>query len=124
MDYRKIKVQAVILNGQYVLMTRVPGGIWTLPGGEVEEGETPDTALERVVNEATGCAIKVTKHLSREKVNEEDCRLRLTFLAEGLSKQYDPKGHGGPLQVDWRSLRSPELKELIYDKHLAGKERV
>lgn len=124
MDYRKMKVQAVILNGQYVLMVRQPGGIWGLPGGYVEEGETPDIGLLRVVSMTTGYEVRVTKHLTREKLNDESCRLLLTFLAEGISKHYDPKAHKGPLEVDWRSLRSPELREEIYNKHLAGKERI
>jgi len=124
MDYRKLKVQAVILNGHYVLMVRQPGGIWGLPGGFAEEGETPDIALLRVVSMTTGYEVRVTKHLTREKLNDENCRLLLTFLAEGISKQYDPKAQKGPLEVDWRSLRSPELREEIYTKHLAGKERI
>jgi len=124
MDYRKMKVQAVILNGHYVLMVRQAGGIWGLPCGYVEEGETPDIALLRVVSMTTGYEVRVTKHLTREKLNDENCRLLLTFLAEGISKNYDPKGQGGPLEVDWRSMRSPGLREEIYDKHLAGKERV
>jgi len=124
MDYRKMKVQAVILNGHYVLMVRQPGGIWDLPGGFAEEGETPDIALLRVVSVTTGYEVRVTKHLTREKLNDENCRLVLTFLAEGISKQYDPKAQKGPLEVDWRSLRSPELRQEIYTKHLAGKERI
>jgi len=124
MDYRKIRVQAVVLNGHYVLMVRELGGAWVLPGGWVEEGETPEDALLRLLAETTGCAVKVTKHLTREKLNQGETRLLLTFLAEGLSKQYNPREYKGPLQVDWRSLRSSELREQVYDKHLAGKERV
>jgi len=124
MDYRKIRVQAVVLNGHYVLMVREPGQAWVLPGGWVEEGETPEDGLMRLLEETTGCAVKVTKHLTREKQSQGETRLLLTFLAEALSKQYNPKEHRGKYQVDWRSLRSTDLKEQVYDKHLAGKERV
>lgn len=122
MDYRRIYVQAVILNGHHVLMVRPKGGTWALPGGDVEEGETPEDAVQRTVAVQTGAEVKVTKHLTREK-HGEGYRMLLTFLAEQQSLKYDPTSFSGPLEIDWRSLRSIELRETIYDKHLGGKER-
>jgi len=104
-------------------MVRPPGGQWTLPGGEAEEGEIPEDTLLRTVSIQTGAEIKIIKNLTREKNVHDTYRLVLTFLAELQSQAYDPSTFSGPLEVDWRSLRSPELKEEIYDKHLAGKER-
>lgn len=123
MDYRRIYVQAIILNGHHVLMVRPPGGIWALPGGDVEEGENPEDAVQRITAVQTGAEVKVTKHLTREKHGEGPHRMVLTFLTEMQSHRYDPTAYSGPLEVSWRSLRSPELKETIYDKHLGGKER-
>lgn len=123
MDYRRILVQAIILNGHHVLMVRPPGGIWALPGGDVEEGETPEDAIQRTVAVQTGAEVKVTKHLTREKHSDGPYRMVLTFLSEQQSMRYDPTAFTGPLEVDWRSLRSPELRESVYDKHLGGKER-
>jgi len=89
----------------------------------VEEGETPEDAVRRTVVEQTGAEVKVRRHLSREKRNESLHRMLLTFLAEQISLNHDPTAHRGAVEVDWRSLRSAELKETIYDKHLSGKER-
>jgi ADP-ribose pyrophosphatase YjhB (NUDIX family) len=123
-DYRRIKVQAIIMNGHHVLMVRpAHGTAWALPGGEAEEGEIPEDAILRTVAEQTGAAVKVVKILTREKSVHSTHRLVLTFLAELVSLRYDPREQQGELEVDWRSLRSPELKEEIYDKHLKGKER-
>ena len=123
MDYRRIWAQAIIMRGHHVLMVRTPGGHWMLPGGEAEEGETPEDALIRIVSTDTGADIKIIKHLTREKNVHEEYRLVLTFLGELQSMSYDPSVFTGPLEVDWRSMRAPDLKESIYDKHLAGKER-
>ena len=123
MDYRRIKTQAIIMRGHHILMVRTPGGHWMLPGGEAEEGETPEDALIRTVATDTGAEIKVIKHLTREKNVHATYRLVLTFLTELENLSYDPTAFSGPLEVDWRSMRSPELKEEVYDKHLAGKER-
>ncbi len=123
MDYRRIYVQAIILNGHHVLMVRPPGGVWALPGGDVEEGETPEDAVQRTVAAQIGGDVRVTRHLSREKRNESLHRLVLTFLAEATSPKFGPVSRRGALEVDWRSLRSEGLKETIYTKHLSGKER-
>jgi len=123
MDYRRIYVQAIVLNGHHVLMVRPQGGVWALPGGDVEEGETPEDAVRRAVAAQVGADVKVTRHLSREKRTESLHRLVLTFLAEPMSSKFDFKMRRGAFEIDWRSLRSEELKESIYEKHLSGKER-
>ncbi len=123
-DYRRIKVQAIVLNGNHVLMVRgAKGTAWGLPGGEAEEGEIPEDGILRAVAEQTGALIKVVKVLTRQKDVHAEHRLVLTFLAELLTHTYDPIEHQGELEVDWRSLRSPELKAEVYDVHLKGKER-
>lgn len=123
MDYRRIKVEAVLLNGHHVLMVRPQDGEWGLPSGEAEEGELPEDAVIRVMDELAGVEVKVSRTLNRDKHVRDHYRLVLTFLVEAHAVRYDPREHPGPWQVDWRSLRSPELKEQIYDKYLAGKER-
>jgi 8-oxo-dGTP diphosphatase len=41
-------------------------GRWELPGGKVDDGETPETALVREVNEELGCRVSVTGWLEAE----------------------------------------------------------
>lgn len=49
-------VYAVIPDEQHeqVILVQAPNGAWFLPGGEIEEGENPLTALERELIEELG----------------------------------------------------------------------
>ncbi len=57
-----VGVGAVILRGADILLVKrghEPGrGLWSLPGGRVRWGESPQTALEREVLEETGLTVK------------------------------------------------------------------
>jgi 8-oxo-dGTP diphosphatase len=61
---RKLVVAALVRDGTKILMSRrradqpMPG-LWEFPGGKVEPGEAPTTALVRELREELGCAITV-----------------------------------------------------------------
>jgi 8-oxo-dGTP diphosphatase len=65
----KLIVGAVISDGNDVLLLKRPqddfmGGIYELPSGNVEPGETLDTALRREVKEETGLDVEtITSYL-------------------------------------------------------------
>jgi mutator protein MutT len=62
---RKLVVAALCTDGRgRVLLTRrladqPMGGLWELPGGKVEPGESPEAALERELREELGCERRV-----------------------------------------------------------------
>ncbi len=62
---RKLVVAALVTDGrgQVLLSKRLPeqpmGGLWELPGGKVEVGESPTLALAREVEEELGCAARI-----------------------------------------------------------------
>ena len=63
-------VAGVIERDGRVLLAQRPGGKhlalkWEFPGGKVESGERPTTALARELREELGCVVKILRPLPR-----------------------------------------------------------
>ncbi len=57
-------VAAVIRNeSEQLLLQEKDGGIWSLPAGAIEPGESPDAAIRREVLEETGLAVEPVETL-------------------------------------------------------------
>ena len=61
-DYPQIAVGAIVIRDNKVLLVKrslPPGkGLWAIPGGRVELGETLQEAVEREVREETGVTVR------------------------------------------------------------------
>lgn len=55
--------RAVVLRGREVLTIRAPDGHSVLPGGRIEDGETPEEAVAREVVEESGWLIETSEVL-------------------------------------------------------------
>ncbi len=49
----RVSAKGLIMMQNQVLLVRKPDGYWSLPGGRLEEGETPEDAMSREVFEET-----------------------------------------------------------------------
>lgn len=106
-NYIGLGVGATILNskGQILLMKRssitkehrTTGGMWSVPGGEVEFSESCRQAVKREVKEELGIDIKVVKLigytdqiLPKSKVHWHSMHF-LTKIIKGKPKNMEPK---------------------------------
>ena len=107
---------AVVRDGRVLLVRNVDDGLWSLPGGWAEVGETPRRAVEKEVREEAGIEVRATALLG---VYERDTRgrprfpfygYRLLLLCEHLAGE--PR-HDGGLETDAVGFFAPgALPEL------------
>ncbi|MCX7881078.1 MAG: NUDIX domain-containing protein [Patescibacteria group bacterium] len=69
-DYVGVGVAGVILNEKNEVLLQLRGekaknerGLWKLPGGQIEYGETAENALKREIKEELGIEIKILKQI-------------------------------------------------------------
>ena len=113
----------VIKDGRVLLVKRgiAPSkGLWAIPGGSVELGETLQEAAEREIMEETGLAIRAVKPVYTFDFIERDDsgKIRFHFTIVDIMADYisgTPKGADDALEARWVSPE--ELKELPMSKN-------
>lgn len=116
-----IVVIGFIEQKERVLITRRAldthyGGFWELPGGKVEEGETPSLALIREFKEELGIEISKAHLLCKISQNLIDF-----YLYHVVSYQHEPKLLAGQMDMRWaliqdlQKLSFPPLNQLFFE---------
>ena len=114
-----VAVGAVVFKEDKVLLVKrdnPPGkGLWAIPGGRVNLGETLKEAAEREIKEETGVVIRAKEPVYAFDVIECDARKCIRFhyvivdlLADYISGEPNP----GSDACDARWIAHPELDEL------------
>jgi A/G-specific adenine glycosylase len=93
-----------------ILLQRRPregflGGLWELPGGKIERGETPEDALRRELREELGL-VRVGKLVYHGSVDHAYSHFSVTLhLLTGCTAQ-QPRVLRGPVAVAWADKKS------------------
>lgn len=119
----RLAVGAVVLreDGAVLLVRRArppAAGSWTLPGGKVEDGETPEQAIAREVLEETGLRVRVGEILETLVLEREGFSYRIVdFFCEGSGEVIaadDVSAARWVLPHEWADLGlTPEVLRVI-----------
>lgn len=115
----QVAVGAIVFNNNRVLLVqrgKAPAlGLWSIPGGSVELGETLQRATEREIREETGLTIKAREPVFTFDVidRDENGRVRFHYVIVDLMADYisgELRAGDDALDVRWAS--SGETKSL------------
>ncbi|NUO18200.1 NUDIX hydrolase [bacterium] len=113
-------VAAVLLkNGRVLLVRRGvdPGaGFWALPSGFMEQGETPESALHREVQEETGVDCTAAKLISATTHDDSVFGHVLVLAYTASCKFSNALAGDDALEAHW--FETSHLPKLAFDSHL------
>jgi ADP-ribose pyrophosphatase len=128
----QVAVGAVVFKNKKVLLVRrghpPSEGLWAIPGGSVELGETLQQAAEREILEETGVKIRAKDPIITFDVIERDAdnRIQYHYVIVDLTADFisgEPRAGDDAAQARWVSeaeARRLSLNEtsrrLLYDK--------
>ncbi len=118
-DSPQIAVGAIVIKDNKVLLVRrsqpPDEGLWAIPGGRVELGETLQDAVEREIMEETGLIIRARNPIYVFDVINRDAEgnIRFHYVIVDLSADYvSGKPNAGDDVNEARWVSSQELDEL------------
>lgn len=123
----KVKVVAVYIQDKdNVLMVQEKGsafGLWTVPVGHVDSGESLREAAKREVKEETGYSVSITKSLGRKIISHAEYRSGKEDEGKIIEVNFfEGKIKGGKLSPDRKDLLNARWikKNKVLDLPLRG----
>jgi ADP-ribose pyrophosphatase YjhB (NUDIX family) len=117
------RVQAIVCRGRRILMVKHQDAVedyWCLPGGALEDGETPEDGALRELREETGVDGRIVRCVARV-LNDRGGIAAYTYLVDIGDQEpavgHDPEIEGGePILVDvrWKALREIPERDRVF----------
>ena len=116
-DFPRVGVGAIVIKDNKVLLVKrgIPPskGLWAIPGGHIELGETLQETAEREILEETGIVIKARKPVYTFDLIERDDlgKIRFHYIVVDLMAEYisgEPLGADDALEARWLSWEEIE----------------
>jgi 8-oxo-dGTP diphosphatase len=106
----RLVTAAVIIEGGRLLLARRPAndplaGLWELPGGKVELGETPQQCLERELFEELGMRSTASQELATTIYHYDHGSFEMLALSATRLGDYSPRVHDAIAWVSQDELR-------------------
>ena len=124
-DMIQVSLSVISLNGKVLLLKRPHGdyeGLWSLPGGKIEPGESPEDAAQREVLEETGLHTTPTRFVGLVSSSfHEEGILRKQFLLHifELTPHASPSSLPNGLRwVDLHSIPNFQAEIIPGDYHI------
>jgi len=124
-DHPRVGVGAIVIKDDAVLLVRRginPGkGLWAIPGGNLNLGETLQDAAEREIMEETGIEIKakLPPHITFDLIDRDgEGKIRFHYVIVDLIADYvsgEPKGADDALDARWVKIK--ELDKMPVSKN-------
>lgn len=120
-----VAVAAIVIDddGRLLMIKRYDNGLWALPGGAQDLGESTREAVVREVREETGIDIDVTDVSGiysdpRHVIAYDDGEVRQEFSIVFHAKQIGGELHPSIESTEVRWIEPPQLAELDIDQSM------
>lgn len=120
----RISAYGLILDGERILLCRLSKellrweGSWTLPGGGLEFGESPEAAMIREVEEETGLQVVARSIAGIDSIHDvtdsdEFHGIRILYWTEIVGGSLRNELEGSTDRCEWHSLHSVPGLRLV-----------
>lgn len=117
------RATVICRKGDRVLFVRKPKSKWALPGGKIEQGETPAEAAMRELEEETGIATDDLVQLARYQVGDTIHFVFITLLDDS-HRPYPNQEIEACKWHPWKKFRDIQISQATKSvvKEFAGYE--